>query len=212
MRSAPTKYAKRGQSRARTCSKRVKKQKHFHHLFLSRARPRERLKGAMSAPFPKPNRKHALTLAVSQQYRGHLRDHGHPSAEGRVRLFRCPRRGKNRQRLLGREPAPGKTTTLKAIPSKPPSRRARRSHQRGRSEFRGRSRGALEPRQLVRLGVVQVMEGRQLAARASPNNRRGESSSRRPIRAAPVCQPGRGPKLSPRSGEGVRHVFFLPRN
>src|SRR2546426_6211098 len=59
--------------------------------------------------------------------------------------------------LLGANGA-GKTTTLKAISNLLGAERG--AVTKGSIEFRGRRIDRLNPRELVRLGVVQVMEGR----------------------------------------------------
>jgi branched-chain amino acid transport system ATP-binding protein len=88
-----------------------------------------------------------------QQHRGHLRPR-HPCAQGRV-ARRCLK-GKI-VALLGANGA-GKSTTLKSISNL--LRAERGDVTKGSVEFKGSAIDQLTPADLVRQGVIQVMEGR----------------------------------------------------
>ena len=92
-----------------------------------------------------------------QQHRGHLQPR-HPRAEGRV-AARCREGGI--VALLGANGA-GKTTTLKAISNL--LRAERGEVTKGSIDCRGERIDGLTPNDLVRRGVIQVMEGRHCFA------------------------------------------------
>jgi ABC-type branched-subunit amino acid transport system ATPase component len=111
-----------------------------------------RRRNRCSSPHLTHRHDRADTRCWHQQHRGHLRPRD-PRAERRIA------RGDEGSivALLGANGA-GKTTTLKAISNLLASERGEVT--KGSIEFRGERVDKLNPAELVRRGVVQVMEGR----------------------------------------------------